>query len=262
VLAASTFSAGLLLLPTPLQRDVRQLYHMLRTIDDLVDENDPQAAERVDAIEYWINGVDLGTPETHTLNRLSRRYPIPPQAIADFCEGMRQDLDGASIETEAHLDAYCHRVAGTVGIMLAAILGTTHRNGEQQMETLGRAMQRTNIVRDIDEDLANGRLYLPRTAIEHFGFPTPGDREALLRDQIARADRLYEDGMRAIPQLTNGSAWMAISAALYREYLRQIERDGFGRKPGRTTIPVWRKHALIAKHQTMKNRARQRQVRQ
>ncbi len=261
MLAASTFSAGLLLLPTPLQADVRQLYHMLRTIDDLVDENDPQAAERVEAIESWTNDVHMSTPETRTLNRLSSRYPIPPQAVADFCEGMRQDLEGTSIENETDLDAYCHRVAGTVGIMLAAILGTTHPDGEQKMETLGRAMQRTNIVRDIDEDLAGGRLYVPRTAIEQFGFPTPGHRAALLRDQIARADALYEDGMRAIPMLTDGRAWMAISTALYREYLRQIERDGFGRKRGRTTIPAWRRHALIAKHQVMRNPARQRRVR-
>lgn len=262
MLAASTFSAGLLLLPIPLQADVRQLYHMLRTIDDLVDENDPHAAAHVEAIECWTSDADVDTQETRTLTELSSRYPIPPQAVADFCVGMRQDLEGAPIKTDTDLDIYCHRVAGTVGIMLAAILGTTHPEGEQKMETLGRAMQRTNIVRDIDEDLANGRLYIPHTAIQRFGFPAPGRREALLRDQIARADALYEDGLQAIPMLANGNAWMAISAALYREYLRQIERDGFGRKPGRTTIPTWRKHALIAKHQTIRNHARQRHVRQ
>jgi 15-cis-phytoene synthase len=256
VLAASTFSAGLLLLPEPLQTDVRRLYYMLRTIDDLVDENDPQAAERVEAIERWATGIETSTPETRTLQKLATRYPVPPQTVADFCEGMRQDLDGIRIENETDLDIYCHRVAGTVGIMLAAILGTTHPDGVQKMETLGRAMQRTNIVRDIDEDLANGRVYIPRTAIERFGVPTPEHREALLRDQIARADALYEDGMQAIPMLANGRAWMAISATLYREYLRQIERDGFGRKPGRVTIPAWRKHVLIAQHQTMKNSAR------
>jgi len=260
VLAASTFSAGLLLLPKQFQTDLRRLYYMLRTIDDLVDENDPQATERVEALERWSNGIQTDTPETRTLTDLATRYPIPPQAVADFCDGMRQDLEGTPIDTEADLDTYCHRVAGTVGIMLGAIFGTTHPDGEQKMETLGRAMQRTNILRDIDEDLANNRLYIPRSAIERFGFPTPGHREALLRDQIARADALYADGMQAIPMLASGNRWMAVSATLYREYLRQIERDGFGRKPGRATIPGWRKHALIARHQTMRNGARQHYV--
>lgn len=116
------------------------------------------------------------------------------------------------------------------------------------MATLGRAMQVTNILRDIDEDRAHGRVYIPRTLIERFGFPTPGAREPLLRELIARADALYEEGEGAIPLLRGGRAAMALSAALYREILRQIERDGFGRRPGRAVVPTWRRQQLIARH--------------
>jgi 15-cis-phytoene synthase len=248
VLSASTFSAGLQLLPPHLQRDARALYLLLRTIDDLVDERHPEAHDRVTALERWADGASPETPETRTLETLSLRYEIPPAAVAEFCEGMRHDLAHAPTETEADLERYCHCVAGTVGIMLAGLLGTTSQESVEKMATLGSAMQRTNILRDIDEDLADGRLYIPRTVIERFGFPTPGNREALLRDQIPRADALYEQGMAAIPLLRSGRQAMGLSAVLYREILRQIEREGFGRRPGRAVVPHWRRSVLIAKH--------------
>src|SRR5580700_303541 len=108
VLAASTFSAGILLLPSNLQTDARRLYHLLRTVDDLVDENDPQAAQRVNAIEHWTRGQTIDTPETRTLTDLSQRYPLPTAALSEFCKGMRHDLEGALIETESDLERYCH----------------------------------------------------------------------------------------------------------------------------------------------------------
>lgn len=246
VLAASTFSTGLLLLPAELQADARRLYCLLRTIDDLVDEHDPRAAERVDAIERWASNQEAATPETNTLTDLSRRYPLSPQALIDFCKGMRHDLAGRTIETEVDLELYCQYAGGTVGAMLAALLGTTHPDGEKKMAVLGTAMQWTNILRDIDEDLAHGRIYIARTTIERFGFPVPGAREELLRDQIARADALYAEGFGAIPLLCNGRRGMGLSAVLYREILRQIERDGFGRRPGRVSVPAWRKRLLSA----------------
>jgi phytoene synthase len=248
VLAASTFSAGLQLLPSHLRRDARALYLLLRTIDDLVDERDPDARRRVRAMERWALGAAPASPETRTLGSLAERYEISPVAVGEFCEGMRHDLERAQIETEADLERYCHCVAGTVGVMLAGLLGTTGPEGVEKMAKLGAAMQRTNILRDIDEDLAHGRLYIPRTAIECFGFPAPGSREALLRDQIPRADALYEEGMGAIPLLSDGRQAMGLSTVLYREILRQIERDGFGRRPGRAVVPQWQKRILITEY--------------
>jgi 15-cis-phytoene synthase len=246
VLAASTFSTGILLLPHDLQTDARRLYCLLRTIDDLVDEGDPRAAQRVDAIERWAIGQPADTPETRTLADLSLRYPLSPQAVIDFCKGMRRDLQHARIETESDLRLYCHDVGGTVGIMLAGLLGTTHPDGEAKMATLGAAMQWTNILRDIDEDHAHGRTYIAASTIARYGLPTPGAREALLRDQISRADALYHEGLGAIALLVNGRRAMALSAVLYREILRQIERSGYGRRSGRVSVPAWRKRLLIA----------------
>jgi phytoene synthase len=248
VLAASTFSTGLLLLPSQLQSDARRLYYLLRTVDDLVDENDPQAPQRVEALERWARGEPVDSPETRTLTELSRRYRLSRQAVIEFCRGMRHDLSGAVIETDSDLELYCQDVGGTVGIMLAGLLGTSDPDGENKMATLGAAMQWTNILRDIDEDLAHGRLYIARTTIERFGFPAPGAREQLLRDQIARADALYNEGLRAIPLLATGQHAMGVSAILYREILRQIERDRYGRKPGRVSVPAWRRRLLASQY--------------
>jgi phytoene synthase len=251
-LDTSTFGAPIRLLPRDLQADARRLYRVLRTIDDLVDDEDPQADSRVRAIEQWAQGDKTDTPETRILADLSRRYPLPPAAMLEFCRGMRDDLEHKPIDTEADLERYCQYVGGTVGVVLASIFGTSHPDGEHNMAILGRAFQRTNILRDIDEDHAHGRLYLARTTIDQFGPPTPGAREELLRDQIARADRMYDEGLRAIPLLTRGRRGMALSAALYREILRQIERDGYGRNPGRATVSAWRRHLLTAKHRVIR----------
>jgi phytoene synthase len=258
VLAASTFNTGLQLLPNTLRRDAHSLYLLLRTIDDLVDERQPEAAERVQAMENWALGGTATSAETRTLERLSSHYDISRTAVSEFCEGMRHDLNATEMETEQDLERYSHCVAGTVGVMLAALLGTSSE-GRTKMAILGSAMQHTNILRDIDEDLAHGRLYIPRTLIEKYGPPLPDSREQLLRDQIARADHLYEQGMGAIPLLRTGQHAMGLSTVLYREILRQLERDGFGRKPGRATVPAWRKTMIaqtyLRTHPTPEHRA-------
>ena len=108
------------------------------------------------------------------------------------------------------------------------------------------AMQRTNILRDIDEDLAAGRVYVARETVLRFGGLRPGAREGLLRDQIARADALYERGCAGCPA-RQGRPAVAAAAAMYREILRQIERDGYGARPGRAVVPRRRKLVVAAR---------------
>ncbi len=111
-------------------------------------------------------------------------------------------------------------------------------------------MQRTNILRDIDEDLAAGRIYLARETLERFGWatvPPPAQREALLRDQIARADALYDTGVAGIALLPCGRRAIAAAGAMYREILRQIERDGYGAQAGRAVVSRKRKLLVAAR---------------
>ncbi|HTB50293.1 MAG TPA: squalene/phytoene synthase family protein [Solirubrobacteraceae bacterium] len=248
MLASSTFSAGIRLLPAGLYGDAHELYCMLRTIDDLVDEQHPDAIEHVEALEHWARSGEVRSAEAQTLSNLSERYPLSARPIIDFCQGMRYDIARREIVSEGDLDLYCYWVGGTVGVMIAELFGSTDPSCAAKMALLGAAMQRTNILRDIDEDLQNGRLYIARSTIARFGFPFPGEREELIRDQIARADELYERGWGALRLLATGRRAMTLSTVLYREILRQIERDGFGRNAGRAVIPRWRKSLLLARH--------------
>jgi phytoene synthase len=131
---------------------------------------------------------------------------------------------------------------------MASLLGV--RDGERALPAaaaLGKAMQRTNILRDIDEDGDRGRVYLASETLARFGAPLPGHREALLRDQIARADALYDEGCAGIALLCNGRRAISAAAAMYREILRQIEREGYGTRAGRAVVPKRRKILVAAR---------------
>jgi phytoene synthase len=251
---ARTFAFACKLLPRPLRDDVYLLYLVFRTLDDLVDGGDPDAAARLDAVEAWCAGEPADSRETRLLTWLERSHPLPRYAIADFCAGMRDDLAGVAISTESDLDVYCHRVAGTVGIVMSAVLGATDLAAPRHASALGQAMQRTNIVRDIDEDLGNGRVYLARETLERFGCagepPPPAERESLLRDQIARADVLYDEGFAGIALLPHGRRAITAAGAMYREILRQIERDGYGSQAGRAIVSRKRKLLVAARART------------
>ena len=229
---ASTLVPGLRLLPRDIRTDVYRLYDVLRTLDDLVDEDRPQAGELIDVLERWAHNEQADSPETRVLTDLSARYPLSPEPLAELCKAMRDDMARTVIESEDDVERYCQRVGGAVAIMLTQLLGSTHPDGEAKMATLGRAVQRTNILRDIDEDGARGRVYIARSTIERFGPPTPGDREELLRDQIARADALYEEASGATgssPRAAMG--WRSVPPSTGRSFVRSNERAS-GEGPG------------------------------
>jgi len=245
---ARTFALACRLLPRDVRDDVYLLYLVFRTLDDAVDDGAPDADERLTAVETWAAGGPAQGREASLLEQLSARHPLPRDAFADFCAGMRDDLAGVPICDEDDLDRYCYRVAGTVGVVMAHVLGM--HDAERALPAaaaLGQAMQRTNVLRDIDEDRVAGRVYVPSATIERCGGSlAPGEREAILRDQIARADRQYEIGCAGITLLARGQRAIAAAAAMYREILRQIERDGYGAEPGRAVVPRRRKLLVAA----------------
>ena len=263
---ARSFALAARFLPREVRDDINLLYLALRRLDDLVDLEAPSgsaqradAHQRLAAIRTWINTgtvADNGGDELAIFVDLRRRTPgLPIDAIGAFLDGMEGDLAGPVMESDADLDRYCYQVAGTVGRLMAALLGVhasdaTH--ADRAARALGAAMQRTNILRDIDEDLANGRVYLPATSLRRVGLdpaavsgPTSlrdGDRRALYAAEIARADAEYEVGAAGIRHLQNGGRSIRVAANLYREILRQIERDGFGvRRPHRPVVGRARK---------------------
>jgi len=241
--AARTFSLACRLLPAEIRADVYLLYLVFRTLDDLVDEGEPDADARLAAVEAWCAGGAPGSEETVVLEDLASRHPLPREALRDFCRGMRDDLDGWRPQTEADVDRYCYRVAGTVGLVMAAILGVDDRDGRASTAAcrLGMAMQRTNILRDLDEDRAAGRRYVSADAVARHGAPLPGRRAALLAEQIALADALYDEGLRGVVHLRRGRVAVRAAAGMYREILRRLEAEGMGERPGRAVVPPGRK---------------------
>ncbi len=269
---ARSFALAARFLPKHVRDDINLLYLALRRLDDLVDLEAPsgsvqrtEAERRLKAIHTWLNsGVieSAGGDELAIFVDLQRRTPqLPTDAIGDFLDGMRDDLAGPAISSDADLDRYCYQVAGTVGRLMSALLGV--RSGDEGQadraaRALGAAMQRTNILRDIDEDLANGRVYFPAVALRRAGLdpaatsgPTSlrdGDRYALYAAEIARADADYEIGAAGIQYLQNGGRSIRVAAQLYREILRQIERDGYGvRRPHRPVVGRARKALAVVR---------------
>lgn len=270
---ARSFSLAARLLPTDRRHDVELLYLVLRSLDDLVDVeiraggSSREAAEaRIAGIERWTRGEPIGTQATDReliiLDHLANRNrAFPRDAVLDFLEGMRTDLAGPSIATDDDAARYCYQVAGTVGRMMASLLGTapgSEAAADRAARSLGSAMQRTNILRDIDEDLAAGRIYLSHERLRAHGIDpseTGGprslkgaDRRALLQEEIALADAEYEAGLAGIGYLLHGRTSIRAAALLYREILRQIERDGYGsRRPHRPVVGRGRKALLMLK---------------
>src|SRR3954454_20664062 len=176
---ARTFALACRLLPRDVRDDVHLLYLVFRTLDDLVDEGEPDAAGRVAAVEAWCRTAEHATREALILGDLATRYELPRHAFVDFCAGMRHDLEGRRVTTEEELDIYCYRVAGTVGLVMASVLGVERPQALDAAVALGMAMQRTNVLRDIDEDASVGRTYLAEATIRRLGPPETGPRERL-----------------------------------------------------------------------------------
>jgi len=168
--------------------------------------------------------------------RLAGRYDVPSHYLTMVLHGARRDLDGHAIETVEELRHYALLVAGSVGVVMAHILGGRSEAALSAASELGIAMQLTNVLRDVGEDLRRGRIYLPRTELERAGCPietlqtytvTPGFRR-VVRLLATQARDGYQRGIAGIHYL-DPSARFAISlaATLYAGILDEIELHDF-----------------------------------
>lgn len=250
--AAKTFYWGSLFLPRPKRMAAWTLYAFCRCVDDCVDEQSDIAQAEAD-LDMWrtrllraYEGV-ASDPVTTAWVDMLHRYDVPLQPALDLIEGARMDLHPTQPASFDELHLYCYRVAGTVGLLMSPVLGYHAREALPCAVDLGVAMQLTNILRDVGEDLANGRIYLPRNEMARFGYTTVDLRAgvvderfiALMRFQMARAQDYY---VRARPgiELLDKSAQLAIltSAELYRGILRSIEANAYDVFTKRAYVPT------------------------
>jgi phytoene synthase len=167
------------------------------------------------------------------LGDAARRYPIPLAAFGELIDGCEADVRGTRYETFADLEHYCRCVAGSIGRLSLGVFGSRNpAEAEPLADALGVALQQTNILRDIREDLGNGRVYLPAEDLERYGCTLRPDRvdaladdrglEDLVRFEARRALGWYATGLRLLPLLDRRSA--ACTGAMAGIYLRLLQQ--------------------------------------
>jgi phytoene synthase len=251
---ARSFSWAARLMPARPRRDATALYAWCRRCDDAVDEAPdlPTARAAVARLRRELDAVygsgPLEDPVLVGFQELVHRTALPRGPADELLDGMATDLEPVRYATVDQLLVYCHRVAGTVGLLMAHLMGVRDRATLRRAADLGIAMQLTNICRDVAEDEGRGRVYLPAELLG--GDLAPSAPAARTKEAVAallaRADQLYRSGDRGIPALPAACA-AAIRAArlIYAEIGRVLARRGFDVWAGRAVVSPARKLWLV-----------------
>jgi 15-cis-phytoene synthase len=260
---AKNFAYGIALLPRPKRRAMTVVYALARRIDDIVDEpGDHDAKARsLDGLQQQVHdtaatgrAADGNDAVLVALADVLRHYPLPLDAIDDLFAGCRHDLDGASYTTLDDLITYCRQVAGSVGRLSLAIFGTERPDVTAPMaDSLGVALQLTNILRDLAEDRDQlGRVYLPADDLARFGCAPdasgPPERlAALVTFEAERARAWYQEGLQLLPHLDRRSrACVAAMSGIYHRLLDRIEHDPTAVLSRRVSLTGFQKLAVAA----------------
>ena len=222
-------------LPRDLRPATHALYGYVRTADELVDgprrAGDP-AARRA-ALDAWEAELDAPRhPIALALTDAARRHALPLHELHQYMGSMRQDCGPVRLETWAAVDAYADGSAGTVGRIMAVLLGVPERR-RADFGRLGQAFQLTNFLRDVREDLALDRVYLP-------GAEDPGAVRAVVREGVARTRGMFADAEPAVadapPSVRPG---VRMACGVYHRVLDRIEAVDYDVLGRRTTAPPW-----------------------
>ncbi len=240
---ARSFSFAARFLPAQVRRDVYLLYAFCRTVDDIADLPEDGASTHAvrTRLDQWRDWLRAGAPYDddpikYGLAHVIRERGLPLYPLCELLDGLYDDLQPRHLPDGAALDLYCYRVAGTVGIAMAALLGARDPRALGHARDLGIAMQLTNVLRDVGEDLDRGRIYLPAAEMERRGYRRR-DLEhgvvderfaALMRHYIERARRYYTSGLVGLQFLPRDCRLpIALAAHTYAAILTRIEQAGF-----------------------------------
>ncbi len=259
---SSTFYLGSRLFRGAKRSAVTVVYAVCRAGDNAVDEASDARAGRA-ALDAWWAGIERAyagrpLPERPTevgLAWVLERFSLPYAAFAELRLGLESDLCVPDFQSDEELMLYCRRVAGVVGWLIVPIAGYRGRPsllGEAM--ALGQAMQLTNVLRDVGEDLAMGRCYLPATLREHHGVElddlrkgviTPGYVD-LVEELAERAHALYREGWRGIPRLEGmAAAAVGVAALNYEAILRKVRQNRYDNLTRRAHLRPHERLALI-----------------
>ena len=250
---AKNFYYSFLVLPRQQRKAMDALYAFMRVTDDLADEPGELEVKRR-ALREWRGALDLALAGNYShpchaaLHDTVNRYGIPSRYLHDVIDGVEIDLEPIPFATFDDLYPYCYRVASAVGLACIHIWGFHGEAAKKYAEAAGIAFQLTNVLRDLGEDLDNGRVYLPLDEIERFGCPPEKWRERgddfrrLMRFQVERARNYYGEAERLLPFLSApGRAVFQVMTRIYRGLLEEIESRNYDVFSKRVRLSRWRK---------------------
>jgi 15-cis-phytoene synthase len=272
---AKNFAYGIALLPGDKRRALSAVYALARRIDDIGDGTLPTAQKLADlgATRRAVTALAAGTAADAAatgdevliaLHDAASRFAIPLAAFGELIEGCEADVRGDQYDTFDQLKHYCRCVAGSIGRLSLGVFGSRDPSfAEPLADSLGIALQLTNILRDVREDLGNGRVYLPGDDLAQFGCVlVPADQDAdgsasgegkidgpmadLIRFEADRARRWYAEGLQLLPLLDRRSAaCTGAMAGIYRRLLEHIAARPQDALAARMSLPG-REKAVIA----------------
>ncbi|MDA0747853.1 MAG: presqualene diphosphate synthase HpnD [bacterium] len=235
--ARTNFYYAFLFLPRPKRDAIFAAYAFSRHTDDLVDdaESPEAAAQHLSEWRLQLHACYNGEP-THpiaqNLQQILNDFPIPQALFLQLIEGVEMDLTRNRYATFEDLYAYCYRVASVIGLICIEIFGYRNPATRDYAVHLGMALQLTNILRDLQEDAAQNRIYLPAEDLARFGYSeselfsstvNPAFQD-LMAFQCQRARKYYQKASELLPEEDRSSLFSAeIMGAIYSRLLRQIE---------------------------------------
>jgi 15-cis-phytoene synthase len=239
------------------------LYAFMRYSDDLSDEPSPSAEPALERMRRWRADLDAALrgdfgehPAWPAFRSVVVRYKIPPDYFREMIDGVASDLEAREFKTFEELYRYCYRVASVVGLSIVHVLGFESPRALELAEKCGVAFQLTNILRDVREDAARGRVYLPSEDLARFGVSredvlqvrdSAGLRQ-LLRFEAARARGYYQESaplVDLVHRRNRSSLWALIG--IYRRLLDKIERSNFDVLQRRVRLTAAEKCWVVAR---------------
>ncbi len=260
-LQARNFYYGIRLLPAAKRSALCAVYALARRIDDIGDGALPPADKSV-ALRALRGSLRAGGGDAVlvAVGDAARRFPIPMGAFDELIDGVEMDLSGRTYDSFDDLVGYCRCVAGSVGRLCLGVFGSRPDPfASEYADALGIALQQTNILRDIREDLLAGRIYLPQRELERFGVQLALDERgglvdkegglaALIEFAAGRARGWYDRGLRLTPMLDRRSAACTTAmSGIYRRLLDLIAADPTIVYQQRLSLSGWQKAGVAAR---------------
>ncbi len=244
----SNFFYSFIFLPKRKREAIIDVYRFCRSVDDIVDDVDDEAAtgrasmiaqSKLEKLREELNNIYEGRPSipiAHRLERVLERFPMPREYFEEMINGCEMDLYRHHYETFEELYEYCYRVAVIAGLMCIEIFTYRSPRTRDYAINLGIALQLTNILRDLKEDAARGRIYLPREDMRRFGYSendlkrqiVNGNFIELMKFECERARDYYRRADECLPREDRPTLTAAITMGkIYYRLLEKIEQVNY-----------------------------------